>query len=125
MLTFDFNTYTKKCVSKTKKLGKNIGATVVKNRLVVGKYSYFNNISEFVTKPQLMEIISLSEYIKRSCDVFLVICTGCSYNIYQSACLHYFLYLLMLYLSQELLWNLILPLILLNILWKASIVMMR
>lgn len=76
MLKFDFDTYTQKCISKTKKVGKTISVPLIKNKFINGKYAYYNDISEFVTKDQLVEVLSLSEYIKDNCDVFLVIGTG-------------------------------------------------
>jgi len=76
VLNFDFNTYTQNCFSKTKKVSKTISLPLIRNKFIKGKYAYYNDIGEFVTKEQLLQVLSLSEYIKDNCDVFLVVGTG-------------------------------------------------
>lgn len=79
MINFDFHKYISNYVKKEDKVEYLERARVIKSRFIDGDLKYWNKLETFVTSQEFKRILSMSDYIRDNCDVFLVIGIGGSY----------------------------------------------
>ena len=79
MINSDFHKYISKYVKKEDKIEYLERAKAIKERFVNGDLSYWNKLNSYVSKDELKKIVNVTDYIKKNCDVFLVIGIGGSY----------------------------------------------
>ena len=79
MINFDFHKYVSNYVKKEDKVEYLEKAREIKTRFIEGDLKYWNKLDTFVSNQEFKRIISVSDYIKSNCDVFLVIGIGGSY----------------------------------------------
>lgn len=79
MINFDFHKYVSNYVKKEDKVEYLEKAREIKTRFIEGDLKYWNKLDTFISNQEFKRIISVSDYIKSNCDVFLVIGIGGSY----------------------------------------------
>ena len=79
MINFDFHKYVSNYIKKEDKVEYLEKAREIKSRFIDGDLKYWNKLDTFVSSQEFKRIISVSDYIKSNCDVFLVIGIGGSY----------------------------------------------
>ena len=79
MINSDFHKYISKYVKKEDKIEYLERAKTIKERFVNGDLSYWNKLNSYISKDELKKIVNVTDYIKKNCDVFLVIGIGGSY----------------------------------------------
>ena len=79
MINFDFHKYVSNYIKKEDKVEYLEKAREIKARFIEGDLKYWNKLDTFVSSQEFKRIISVSDYIKSNCDVFLVIGIGGSY----------------------------------------------
>ncbi len=79
MINFDFHKYVSNYIKKEDKVEYLEKAREIKTRFVEGDLKYWNKLDTFISNQEFKRIISVSDYVKSKCDVFLVIGIGGSY----------------------------------------------
>ena len=79
MINSDFHKYISKYVKKEDKIEYLDRAKSIKERFVSGDLAYWNKLNSYISKDELKKIVNVTDYIKKNCDVFLVIGIGGSY----------------------------------------------
>ena len=79
MIKTDFNKYVSKFITGVDKSKFRKQEKKALNELISGNLSYWNDINSFVTRDELNQILTLSNHIKKNCDIFIVIGIGGSY----------------------------------------------
>lgn len=79
MINFDFHKYVSNYIKKEDKVEYLEKAREIKTRFVEGDLKYWNKLDTFISNQEFKRIISVSDYVKSNCDVFLVIGIGGSY----------------------------------------------
>ena len=76
MINSDFHKYINKFIKKEDKIGYLDKAKEIRERFVSGDLSYWNKLSSYISKEELIKIVNITDFIKENCDVFLVIGIG-------------------------------------------------
>lgn len=79
MLSLDFRKHIGSFIKKEDKLPYMEKAKEIRGRFVNGDLSYWNKIDTFISKKELIKLVNLTDYIRETCDVFLVIGIGGSF----------------------------------------------
>lgn len=79
MIKTDFNRFTSKFVTGVDKGKFRKQEKRLLSDLISGELSYLNDINSFVSMDELNNIISVANYIRENCDVFVIIGIGGSY----------------------------------------------